>query len=137
MNEDNAFTCCASRFGLGGRPDCKWTTGGLFRIGGVCVIRPDFVPVLAFAFADTEPLKDRIRTGDAVRVYRHVNRPEQRIGEVRAAGPDGSFQVTFATIDIQTGETTVETLSVPPEALAVDRDANERLRHGGGIHVMR
>ena len=54
VDEELAFTCCSSRFGLGGRPDCKWTTGGLFRIGGVYVVRPDFVPVLAFDFADEE-----------------------------------------------------------------------------------
>ncbi|GEM_PF-966013 len=54
IDEELAFTCCASRFGLGGNPTCKWTTGGLLRIGGVYVVRPDFVPVLAFAFADEE-----------------------------------------------------------------------------------
>ena len=54
VDEELAFTCCSSRFGLGGRRDCKWTTGGLLRIGGVYVVRPDFVPVLAFDFADEE-----------------------------------------------------------------------------------
>lgn len=52
INADLAALNCASRHGLGGRPDCKWTTGGLFRIGGCYVINKDYIPVLVFAFAD-------------------------------------------------------------------------------------
>ncbi|MBO4499175.1 MAG: hypothetical protein J5732_02850 [Bacteroidaceae bacterium] len=45
---------CASRYGLGGRKDCKWTTGGLLNIGGRYVIDKKFVPRLIFEFADKE-----------------------------------------------------------------------------------
>lgn len=48
-----AYQNCASRHGLGGRPDCKWTVGGLFRIGGRYVIDEKFVPHLIFDFADS------------------------------------------------------------------------------------
>ena len=133
VEEERAFTCCASRFGFGGRPDCKWTTGGLLRIGGVYVIRPDFVPILAFAFADTEPLKDRIKVGDAVRIYGAVNKPGSQVGEVKEILPDGSAKVTFATIDLLTGKTRVETHLVSLTLLAVDREANEKLHNGGGV----
>lgn len=127
IDEDNAFTCCASRFNLGGSKTCKWTTGGLLRIGGVYVIRPDFVPVLAFSFADTEPMKDRIKVGDAVRIYQGVNHPETRIGEVKEINEDGTCKVLFVTIDIPTGKTTIETRLVSPKLLAVDKEANEKL----------
>lgn len=54
VDPNYAIMCCASRFNLGGRKDCKWTTGGLLAIGGVYVVRPDFKIILAFAFADEE-----------------------------------------------------------------------------------
>lgn len=57
INADLAAVNCASRHGLGGRPDCKWTTGGLFRIGGCYVINHNYMPVLVFAFADNKPEK--------------------------------------------------------------------------------
>lgn len=131
--EDNAFTCCASRFGLGGEPDCRWTTGGLLHIGGVYVIRPDFFPVLAFAFADKTPVKDRIKAGDAVRIYHAVNQPEPRVGEAKEILPGGTVKVVFATVDILTGETTIETRLVSPELVAVHRSANDKLHSGGGV----
>lgn len=127
VDEENAFTCCASRFNLGSNKTCKWTTGGLLRIGGVYVVRPDFVPVLAFAFADTEPMKDRIKVGDAVRIYQGVNNPEARIGEVKEINEDGTCKVLFATIDILTGKTTIETRLVSLNLLAVDKETNEKL----------
>ena len=135
IEPDNGITCCASRFNLGGNKTCKWTTGGLLRIGGVYVIRPDFVPVLAFAFADTEPMKDRIKVGDAVRIYQRVNHPEARIGEVKEI-EDNNCKVIFATIDVLTGKTTIETRLVSPEILAVDRAANEKLHNDGGGIVL-
>lgn len=54
IDPNQAITCCASRYWLGGKDTCKWTTGGLLRIGGVYVITKEFHPVLAFAFADEE-----------------------------------------------------------------------------------
>ncbi len=133
IDAERAITCCASRFRLGGRRDCKWTTGGLLPIGGAYIVRSDCVPVLAFAFADAEPLKERIKVGDAVRIYHGVNKPESRIGEVKEIAGDGTYVVKYVTIDIATGRTTVETRRVVPDLLAVDADANWRLQHGGGV----
>ena len=46
-----AYTCCASRFGLGGKDNCKYTTSGLIRLGRY-VISEDFIPTLVFNFAE-------------------------------------------------------------------------------------
>ena len=46
-----AYSNCASRYGLGGRQDCKWTIGGLFIIGGRYVIDDKYTPHLVFEFA--------------------------------------------------------------------------------------
>ena len=135
VDEEHAFTCCASRFGLGGSTTCKWTTGGLLRFGGVYVIRPDFVPVLAFAFADEQPIKDRIKVGDAVRIYHGVNQPDKRLGEVKEVMPEGSVRIVFADIEITSGKTTIETRLVSPELVAVDRKATEKLKNGGGVII--
>lgn len=53
---NKGLSCCASRFPELGysKPDCKWTTGGLFKIGGQFVISQDYIPILIFAFADGE-----------------------------------------------------------------------------------
>lgn len=44
---------CASRFPELSykKDDCKWTTGGLFRVGGMYVINENYVPCLVFDFA--------------------------------------------------------------------------------------
>ena len=47
-----AYLHCASRHGLGGREDCKWTIGGLLRVGGQYVIDGKYCPRLVFEFAD-------------------------------------------------------------------------------------
>lgn len=49
-----AYVNCASRHGLGGKKDCKWTTGGFLRIGGRYVIDSKYCPRLIFEFADKE-----------------------------------------------------------------------------------
>lgn len=128
VEEEKAITCCASRFGLGGRSDCKWTTSGLFRIGGCYVIRPDFVPVLAFAFADEKPLEDRIKVGDAVRIYDSINIYGKSIGEVKEILPDGAIKISFASIDMTTGKATVAIRTEKPERIAVDKEVNEKLK---------
>lgn len=48
------YSNCASRHNLGGRKDCKWTTGGLLNVGGRYVIDRKCRPVLIFEFADKE-----------------------------------------------------------------------------------
>lgn len=45
-----AYFNCASRFGLGGKKNCKWTTGGLLAIGGRYVIDKKYIPHLIFDF---------------------------------------------------------------------------------------
>lgn len=47
-----AYLNCASRHNLGGKKECKWTIGGLLKVGGIYVIDEDFVPKLIFDFAD-------------------------------------------------------------------------------------
>ncbi len=54
IEPEYCFSQCASRHNLGGSPTCKWTTGGLFRIGGQYVIAPDFNIHLIFGFAPEE-----------------------------------------------------------------------------------
>lgn len=49
-----AYLNCASRYNLGGKADCKWTIGGLLRVGGRYVIDAKFRPRLIFEFADKE-----------------------------------------------------------------------------------
>lgn len=53
LDPNLATSCCASRFKeLSYRKDdCKWTTGGLFRVGGMYVLSESYVPVLVFDFA--------------------------------------------------------------------------------------
>lgn len=53
-----AYLNCASRFGLGGRQDCKWTIGGLLKVGGRYVIDDRYCPRLIFEFADKEKKED-------------------------------------------------------------------------------
>ncbi len=53
LNPHKAYTCCASRFGLGGKDTCKYTTGGLIRLGRY-VISEDFIPTLVFNFANPD-----------------------------------------------------------------------------------
>ena len=49
-----AYVDCASRFGIGGRSTCKWTIGGLLKVGGRYVIDDSYTPRLIFEFADRE-----------------------------------------------------------------------------------
>ena len=52
IDPHSAYFNCASRYGLGGKSDCKWTMGGLFSVGGVFVIDDKFTPRHVFDFAD-------------------------------------------------------------------------------------
>lgn len=54
LNPQLAYLNCASRHNLGGKADCKWTIGGLLRVGGRYVIDAKFRPRLIFEFADKE-----------------------------------------------------------------------------------
>lgn len=47
-----AYLNCASRHGLGGKADCKWTIGGLLSLGGQYVIDGKYCPRLVFEFAE-------------------------------------------------------------------------------------
>ena len=58
MNPHLAYTNCASRYGLGGKKTCKWTIGGLLRVGGRYVIDDKYCPRLIFEFADKEKKED-------------------------------------------------------------------------------
>ena len=51
VDPNKAYYNCASRYGFGGRSDCKWTMGGLLSIGGVYVIDDSYNPRHVFEFA--------------------------------------------------------------------------------------
>lgn len=54
LNPELAYLHCASRHHLGGKANCKWTIGGLLRVGGRYVIDAKYRPHLIFEFADKE-----------------------------------------------------------------------------------
>ena len=60
LKTDNVFPLIYSTFfalfltKFGGKADCKWTIGGLLRVGGRYVIDAKFRPRLIFEFADRE-----------------------------------------------------------------------------------
>ncbi|MBR1800661.1 MAG: hypothetical protein IJ767_04100 [Bacteroidaceae bacterium] len=58
LDPELAYLNCASRHKLGGKPDCKWTIGGLLRVGGRYVIDAKYRPHLIFEFADKETKED-------------------------------------------------------------------------------
>lgn len=132
INEDYALANCASHFGIGGDPDCKYTSDGRFDADGVYVLRPDYVPVYVFVFADESPVEGRVKVGDVVRLYYGVNRPMDLFGEVKEVLPDGTAKVFMAKIDIETGKALAGAYSCPLSLLAVDEANSEKLRQGKG-----
>lgn len=52
LDPELAYVNCASRHGLGGKKDCKWTIGGFLIVGGRYVVDHKYVPHLIFCFAE-------------------------------------------------------------------------------------
>lgn len=52
IEPEKAYFNCASRYDIGGKKICKWTTGGLLNLGGRYVVDKKYIPRLIFDFAD-------------------------------------------------------------------------------------
>ena len=138
IDPDYGVANCASRFGLGGNPTCKWTTGGLLRLGGCYVINRNYIPVLVFDFAaDAGKKVKSFNPGDIVQILGLEGLLNGKFGEVVSVLPDGNVKVKVAEVKIgafdDVPETNVVTVSLSPENLFLDEKAMEKLERGGGV----
>lgn len=141
IDPDYGVANCASRFGIGGSPTCKWTTGGLLRLGGYYVINPNYIPQLIFAFAADKPAdKKTLVPGDIVQI-RGVEGPlNGKSGEVVKVNEEGNVEVKVALMELNArNEVTaaVSTVVLRPENLIYDAEVTEKIRQGKGGVIIR
>ena len=141
IDPDYGVANCASRFGIGGSPTCKWTTGGLLRLGGYYVINPNYIPQLIFAFAADKPAdRKTLVPGDIVQI-RGVEGPlNGKSGEVVKVNEEGSVEVKVALMELTArNEVTaaVSTVVLRPENLIYDAEVTEKIRQGKGGVIIR
>lgn len=141
IDPDYGVANCASRFGLGGSPTCKWTTGGLLRLGGYYVINQNYIPQLIFAFAADIPAdKKTLVPGDIVQIRGVEGSLNGKSGEVVKVNEEGSVEVKVAVMENSATnqfKTAVSTVVLHPENLIYDAEVTEKVRQGKGGVIIR
>lgn len=141
VDPDYGTANCASRFGLGGDPQCRWTTGGALAVGGRIVINPNYIPQLIFDFADSaEQDRKTLVPGDIVQIRGLEGPLNGKCGEVVKIQNDGKIEVKVATVGLDARnefKTIVSTIVLAPEQVVFDKEITERLRTGKGGVIYR